>query len=98
MVSKQNFFKERSLKEIKDTDYIELVKCLTTERAVPEQVMLSVSDKNDSFYFILRGEVNIICKNTLIKDWNGKDKKYKQLKDWKKKFDDKALQIKLRLI
>ena len=69
------------------------------ERATEGQVMLSDQDKADSFFFILKGEVSIIGKNNLIKDWNGKYKKFKQLQEWKKlSFDIKANEVRGRLL
>lgn len=100
MVQKQNFFTERGAKEIKDNDYKELTNCLMIEKAKPGQIMhvetLTTDPKDKekdigTFYFILKGEVSIIGKNTEIKDWNGKNKKLKQLQEWKKTvFDVKA--------
>lgn len=46
------------------------------------------NDRESSFFYIIKGEVSIIGKNTLIKDWNGKNKKYKQLLEWKRTYFD----------
>lgn len=84
MLARQNFFKEKNPKDVKPTDFKEIIKCLTLERVPAGSIVMTEIDKPDSFYFIVRGEVSIIGRNTEIKDWNGKNKKYKQLLEWKR--------------
>lgn len=99
MLTRQNFFKEKNPKDVKPSDFKEILKCLTLARAAAGTVIMAEIDQPDSFYFIITGEVSIIGKNIEIKDWNGKHKKYKQLLEWRRtQLGEKLRQVKERLM
>lgn len=82
-VKRHNFFNQRNIAEVKDEEFLDLQKCIQISNSYEDVKLIDDNFQEETFFFILKGEVNVIAKNSEIKDWQHKWNKCQALKKWK---------------
>ena len=75
---------------MKYEDFKDLVQNFQFKSYEAGQDVFEIDTQGETFFIILQGLVSVMVRNPAIKEWNNEYKYYKELVEWKTKFDIKA--------